>query len=51
MTPATTPAELLHAFARTRASLDGAEVTFWWSGDVYTWAPVNPTSASSASKG
>ncbi|MCX5609745.1 DUF1838 domain-containing protein [Streptomyces sp. NBC_00047] len=37
-----TPAELLHAFARTRASLDGAEVTFWWSGDVYTWAPGEP---------
>ncbi|MFF1339868.1 DUF1838 family protein [Streptomyces sp. NPDC058290] len=37
-----TPAELLHAFARTRASLDGAEVTFWWSGDVHSWAPDQP---------
>ncbi|MFB6810528.1 DUF1838 family protein [Streptomyces sp. NPDC056387] len=37
-----TPAELLHAFARTRASLDGAEVTFWWTGDVYSWAPEQP---------
>ncbi|MCX4695111.1 DUF1838 family protein [Streptomyces sp. NBC_01408] len=37
-----TPAELLHAFARTRASLDGREVTFWWSGDVYSWAPGEP---------
>ncbi|MFG2983569.1 DUF1838 family protein [Streptomyces sp. NPDC048258] len=34
-----TPAELLHAFARTRASLDGEEVTFWWSGDVHSWSP------------
>ncbi|MGW0364469.1 DUF1838 family protein [Streptomyces sp. NPDC002990] len=37
-----TPAELLHAFARTRASLDGGEVAFWWSGDVYSWAPQEP---------
>ncbi|MFJ3175163.1 DUF1838 family protein [Streptomyces roseus] len=37
-----TPVELLHAFARTRASLDGAEVTFWWSGDIYSWAPDQP---------
>ncbi|WP_327281864.1 MULTISPECIES: DUF1838 family protein [unclassified Streptomyces] len=37
-----TPAELLHAFARTRASLDGAEVTFWWTGDIYSWAPDEP---------
>lgn len=37
-----TPAELLHAFARTRASLDGAEVTFWWTGDVHAWAPDQP---------
>lgn len=38
----TTPAELLRAFARTRASLDGREVTYWWSGDVYSWAPDEP---------
>ncbi|MFH9650154.1 DUF1838 family protein [Streptomyces anulatus] len=38
----TTPAELLRSFARTRASLDGEEVTFWWSGDVYSWAPDEP---------
>ncbi|MCC0099832.1 DUF1838 domain-containing protein [Streptomyces flavotricini] len=37
-----TPAQLLHAFARTRASLDGAEVTFRWSGDIYSWAPDQP---------
>ncbi|MFJ3201307.1 DUF1838 family protein [Streptomyces sp. NPDC086989] len=37
-----TPAELLHAFARTRASLDGTEVTFWWTGDIYSWAPEQP---------
>ncbi|MEU6866825.1 DUF1838 family protein [Streptomyces sp. NPDC046876] len=37
-----TPADLLHAFARTRASLDGAEVVFWWSGDVFSWAPDEP---------
>lgn len=37
-----TPAELLNAFARTRASLDGREVTFWWSGDVWSWAPGEP---------
>ncbi|MFK0046593.1 DUF1838 family protein [Streptomyces sp. NPDC090741] len=37
-----TPAELLHAFARTRASLDGGEVAFWWSGDIYSWAPEQP---------
>ncbi|WP_436844099.1 DUF1838 family protein [Streptomyces subrutilus] len=42
MTPEMTPAELLHAFARTRASLDGAEVTYWWSGDVHTWGPGEP---------
>lgn len=38
----TTPAELLRSFARTRASLDGEEVTYWWSGDVYSWAPDEP---------
>ncbi|MGW0391318.1 DUF1838 family protein [Streptomyces sp. NPDC003042] len=37
-----TPDDLLHDFARTRASLDGAEVTFWWSGDIYSWAPDEP---------
>ncbi|MGW7317008.1 DUF1838 family protein [Streptomyces sp. NPDC054865] len=37
-----TPAELLHDFARTRASLDGAEVTFWWTGDVHSWSPDGP---------
>lgn len=37
-----TPEELLQAFARTRASLDGTEVTFWWTGDVYSWAPGEP---------
>ncbi|MFD3327428.1 DUF1838 family protein [Streptomyces sp. NPDC058701] len=37
-----TPSELLRAFVRTRASLDGAEVFFWWTGDVYSWAPVEP---------
>ncbi|MEV6259959.1 DUF1838 family protein [Streptomyces sp. NPDC051784] len=38
----TAPAELLRAFARTRASLDGDEVTYWWSGDVYSWGPDEP---------
>ncbi|CAM5706003.1 hypothetical protein SCALM49S_10291 [Streptomyces californicus] len=38
----TTPAEPLRSFLRTRASLDGAEVTYWWSGDVYSWAPDEP---------
>ncbi|MFD3543809.1 DUF1838 family protein [Streptomyces sp. NPDC058662] len=42
LTSAMTPAELLRAFARTRASLDGAEVTFWWSGDVHSWGPGEP---------
>ncbi|MFF1556466.1 DUF1838 family protein [Streptomyces sp. NPDC058279] len=37
-----TPAERFQAFARTRASLDGAEVTFWWTGDVHSWAPGEP---------
>ncbi|MFJ3922025.1 DUF1838 family protein [Streptomyces sp. NPDC090022] len=37
-----TPEELLNAFARTRARLDGEEVTVWWSGDVYSWAPDEP---------
>ncbi|GHB52922.1 hypothetical protein GCM10010347_23570 [Streptomyces cirratus] len=37
-----TPAELLLALARTRASLDGGEVTFWWTGDVHSWAPGEP---------
>ncbi|MCY0954216.1 DUF1838 family protein [Streptomyces sp. H27-S2] len=37
-----TPSELLRAFVRTRASLDGAEVFFWWTGDVYSWAPGEP---------
>lgn len=39
---AMTPAELLLALARTRASLDGSEVTFWWTGDVHSWAPGEP---------
>ncbi|GAA0466438.1 DUF1838 family protein [Streptomyces olivaceiscleroticus] len=38
----TASAELLRSFARTRASLDGEEVTYWWSGDVYSWAPDEP---------
>ncbi|MFF9908916.1 DUF1838 family protein [Streptomyces olivaceus] len=38
----TTPAELLRSFARTRACLAGGEVTYWWSGDVYSWAPDDP---------
>lgn len=42
MTHAATPAELLRAFARTRASLDGAEVVFWWTGDIHSWAPGEP---------
>ncbi|MEU6312701.1 DUF1838 family protein [Streptomyces sp. NPDC047014] len=42
MTHAATPAELLTAFARTRASLDGAEVTYWWTGDIHSWAPGEP---------
>ncbi|MGG8409707.1 DUF1838 family protein [Streptomyces sp. 12297] len=37
-----TPAELLTALARTRASLDGREVTYWWTGDVHSWAPGEP---------
>ncbi|MFI2211656.1 DUF1838 family protein [Streptomyces sp. NPDC020141] len=37
-----TPAELLRAFARTRASLDGSEVTFHWTGDVHSWEPGEP---------
>ncbi|MFD8635932.1 DUF1838 family protein [Streptomyces sp. NPDC059533] len=37
-----TPAELVNALARTRASLDGSEVTLWWSGDVHSWAPGEP---------
>ncbi|MEU1120054.1 MULTISPECIES: DUF1838 family protein [unclassified Streptomyces] len=37
-----TPAESLRDLARTRASLDGAEVTYWWSGSVYSWAPDEP---------
>ncbi|GAA2251929.1 DUF1838 domain-containing protein [Streptomyces amakusaensis] len=37
-----TPAELLQAFARTRASLDGSEVTFHWTGDVHSWGPGEP---------
>ncbi|APU38844.1 DUF1838 family protein [Streptomyces sp. TN58] len=37
-----TPAELLDAFARTRARLDGGEVTYWWTGDVHSWAPGEP---------
>ncbi|MCX4524214.1 MULTISPECIES: DUF1838 family protein [unclassified Streptomyces] len=37
-----TPTELFQAFARTRASLDGSEVTCWWTGDVYSWAPGEP---------
>ncbi|GAA2434130.1 DUF1838 domain-containing protein [Streptomyces pulveraceus] len=42
MVSMTTPAQLLRSFARTRASLDGEEVTYWWSGDVYSWAPDEP---------
>ncbi|GGS12319.1 hypothetical protein Snoj_37250 [Streptomyces nojiriensis] len=42
MTTELTPAELLQAFARTRASLDGAEVTYRWTGDVHSWAPGEP---------
>ncbi|MEV7616864.1 DUF1838 family protein [Streptomyces sp. NPDC089799] len=41
-TPARTPAELLRAFARARASLDGREVTYHWTGDVYSWGPGEP---------
>ncbi|MEV8536827.1 DUF1838 family protein [Streptomyces sp. NPDC051211] len=37
-----TPTELLRAFARTRASLDGSEVTYHWTGDVWSWAPAEP---------
>ncbi|MER5934800.1 DUF1838 family protein [Streptomyces sp. NPDC002054] len=37
-----TPSELLRAFARTRASLDGSEVTYHWTGDVWSWAPGEP---------
>ncbi|MFF5449562.1 DUF1838 family protein [Streptomyces sp. NPDC012888] len=37
-TPAT-PAETLRAFARTRAALDGSEVTFHWTGDVHSFGP------------
>ncbi|MFJ8014361.1 DUF1838 family protein [Streptomyces sp. NPDC096339] len=37
-----TPAELVNALARTRASLDGEEVTLWWSGDVHSWEPGEP---------
>ncbi|MET9699740.1 DUF1838 family protein [Streptomyces sp. NPDC006529] len=36
------PADLFQAFVRTRASLDGAEVTFWWSGHVHAWSPDEP---------
>ncbi|MFF4580443.1 DUF1838 family protein [Streptomyces sp. NPDC001389] len=37
-----TPEELLRDFARTRASLDGEEVVYGWSGDVHSWAPAEP---------
>ncbi|MDH6541344.1 DUF1838 family protein [Streptomyces lavendulae] len=37
-----TPEELLRDLARTRVSLDGEEVTYWWSGDVHSWAPGEP---------
>ncbi|MEO3977659.1 DUF1838 family protein [Streptomyces sp. CAU 1734] len=37
-----TPAELLQAFGRTRAALDGSEVTFHWTGDVHSWGPGEP---------
>ncbi|MFD9265414.1 DUF1838 family protein [Streptomyces goshikiensis] len=37
-----TPTELFRAFARTRASLDGSEVTYWWTGDVHSSAPGEP---------
>ncbi|WP_372482478.1 DUF1838 family protein [Streptomyces bambusae] len=36
------PAESLTAFARVRASLDGREVVYGWSGDVYAWGPGEP---------
>ena len=38
----TTPAESLRSLARVRASLDGEEVTFGWTGDVYSWSPDQP---------
>ncbi|MFD5284807.1 DUF1838 domain-containing protein [Streptomyces rubrogriseus] len=38
----TTPAQSLRSLARTRASLDGEEVTYWWSGSVFAWAPDEP---------
>ncbi|RSS58423.1 DUF1838 family protein [Streptomyces sp. WAC06614] len=37
-----TPSDTLRSFARARASLDGEEVTFWWTGDVYGWGPREP---------
>ncbi|UQW99728.1 DUF1838 family protein [Streptomyces sp. RerS4] len=37
-----TPEDLLRDFARTRAALDGSEVTFRWSGSVHSWAPGEP---------
>ncbi|MER7759589.1 DUF1838 family protein [Streptomyces sp. NPDC097619] len=37
-----TPAELLTAFARTRASLDGRETVYAWMGDVYAHGPAEP---------
>lgn len=37
-----TPDDLFRAFARTRASLDGGEVAFWWTGDIHAWAPDEP---------
>lgn len=37
-----TPEELLHAFARTRVSLDGGDTVFWWTGDIHSWAPGEP---------
>jgi hypothetical protein len=33
------PLQQLNALARTRASLDGADTTVWWAGDVYAWEP------------
>jgi hypothetical protein len=36
------PAEILKALARTRAAIDGSEVTTYWTGDVFSWAPGEP---------
>ncbi|UWZ40365.1 DUF1838 family protein [Dactylosporangium roseum] len=37
-----TPEQQLQALAKTRAAIDGREVTVWWSGDVYAWGPEQP---------